>query len=203
MSSTRAAILDACWRLLDAGRAPLAMDDVAAGAGVSRQAVYLHFKSKAELVVAVVEHAKKEIGLDEVRARIDGARTGEAALAALIDAHVELTPKLLRASRAIEAERARDPALEAAWQERESSRLSLVRRVVDRLVEERRLARGWSAGDAADLLWALTAAPITEDLLTRRRWSGDALRRRLDGLVRATILCPTHVPNPKKREKKT
>ena len=79
------------------------MEDVASAAGISRQAVYLHFKTKAELIIAVVEHAKTRLGFERAVERIKAAKTGEDALVELFDMHAELTPKIARASRSIEA----------------------------------------------------------------------------------------------------
>jgi AcrR family transcriptional regulator len=188
VSSTRDGILDATWRLLNEASGPLSMEDVASAAGISRQAVYLHFKSKADLVVAVVDHAKKNLGFERAAARIEDAKTAEDALLALFQMHAELTPKIVRASRTIEAERSRDPALDAAWQKREQSRLALIRKVVERLDAEGKLSKAWTVATAADLLWAMTAPGITEDLVVRRRWSREKLGDHLFHLIAGAML---------------
>lgn len=188
MSSTRETILDATWKLLEEAPGPLAMEDVASAAGISRQAVYLHFKNKAELVLAVVEHAKVRLGFDRAVERVKAAKTAEDALVAVFAMHAEFTPKIARASRAIEGERARDPALEAAWQKRESSRLGLTRSVFERLAEEGKLAAPWTVATATDLVWAMTAAGITEDLTVKRRWSREKLGDNLFHLIASAML---------------
>jgi len=188
VSSTREDILDATWRLLDEASGTLSMEDVAKAAGISRQAVYLHFKNKAELVVAVAEHAKTRLGFGKYVERIEQAKSGEEALVALFDMHAELTPKIVRTSRAIEGERARDPNVEAAWQKREGSRLALTRSVIQRLADDGRLAKGWTVPTAVDLVWALTAPGITEDLVVKRRWSRDKLGDSLFHLVAGSLI---------------
>ena len=54
---TRSKILDSALRLLvERGYYGVGMEEVARDAGVSRQALYLHFKSKSELLVAMAQH---------------------------------------------------------------------------------------------------------------------------------------------------
>src|ERR671911_544403 len=54
---TRAALLDATRALLeDEGSAALTMGAVAERAGVSRRAVYLHFASREQLLLALFHH---------------------------------------------------------------------------------------------------------------------------------------------------
>ena len=49
-SETRTRILKAAWTLLEASRGRgVKMGDIASAAGVSRQAVYLHFATRADL----------------------------------------------------------------------------------------------------------------------------------------------------------
>ena len=53
--STRERILTATRRLLEGGRVNVGLEDVAKRAGVSRQAVYLIFGSRAQLLLALVD----------------------------------------------------------------------------------------------------------------------------------------------------
>src|SRR5919107_868965 len=69
---TRTRILEATWRLMEerSGQG-VRMRDVAEAAGISRQAVYDHFGSRAELMVATARYGDEVRGLDE-RLRRDG-----------------------------------------------------------------------------------------------------------------------------------
>ena len=54
---TRTRILNAAWSLLESGRgAGVRMSDIAKEAGISRQALYLHFPNRADLLVATTQH---------------------------------------------------------------------------------------------------------------------------------------------------
>ena len=61
---TRRKILDTAWKLLEAGGRPTRMSDFARAAGISRQALYLHFPSRAELLVAVTRHVDQVKDID-------------------------------------------------------------------------------------------------------------------------------------------
>src|SRR5688572_22466624 len=60
MSSLRARILDETRHLIGENGAAISMSDVAAAAGVSRQAVYLHFPSRARLFLELVRQMDDE-----------------------------------------------------------------------------------------------------------------------------------------------
>ena len=56
------------------------MEEVARAVGVSRQAIYLHFKSKSELVVAMAEYADELINVLELIQRREETATAIEAL---------------------------------------------------------------------------------------------------------------------------
>ena len=62
---TRAAILDAAWRLLEE-QGPIAttMEAVASAAGVTRRGLYLHFASRTDLLVALIHHVDQTLDLE-------------------------------------------------------------------------------------------------------------------------------------------
>jgi len=58
---TRTRILKSAWKLLEAeGANAVRMGDIAKAAGISRQALYLHFPARADLLIATTRY------LDEV-----------------------------------------------------------------------------------------------------------------------------------------
>lgn len=74
-TSTSARILDAALKVAsERGLARLTLDDVAAGAGVSRQTVYRHFGRRDALVTQVILR-EEAVVLDRVRQAIDDATT--------------------------------------------------------------------------------------------------------------------------------
>src|SRR5687768_18337288 len=53
-TTTREQLLETAWRLFQSDPAAASMGRIAAEAGVSRQALYLHFQSRAGLLLALV-----------------------------------------------------------------------------------------------------------------------------------------------------
>src|SRR5918997_1264785 len=76
-SETRTRILEATWQLMEERNGQgVRMRDVAEAAGISRQAVYDHFGSRAELMVETARYGDQVRGLDERLRRYRAASTG-------------------------------------------------------------------------------------------------------------------------------
>ena len=156
--------------------AGLGLDDVAKAAGVSRQALYLHFGSRGALLLALVEFVDREEGLGEYVEDVRAAPTALEALGRLVTLNATYEPRIRAIAVAHDVARRGDPELEAAWQDRMRGRRRLCAHVTERLEHEGRLAEGLTTGDATDLLWAILSTHVHEDLVGERRWS----RRRYD-----------------------
>ena len=74
---TRTRILAATWQLLEekSGK-EVRMQDIARAAGISRQAVYFHFKSRSELLVATTHYVDEIRDVDGRIRRWEAATTG-------------------------------------------------------------------------------------------------------------------------------
>ena len=185
MTSTRAArtrmrILEAARHVLEeGGYHGVGLESVAAAAGVSRQSIYVHFGSKAHLLLALVAYVDEQEGLSELGDAVERAPSALEALHRLVDLVAELTPRVYRTAAVLEAARLEAHEAEVAWADRMLSRRRRCARIISRLADEGRLAPGWSRADAADLLWALTGFRVWEDLVLRREWSTARFRRHL------------------------
>src|SRR5918994_4483540 len=94
---TRLHILEAARRLLEEhGYHGTGLEAVAASAGVSRQSIYLHFGSKAQLMLALVAHVDEEAGLAELAEAVDRAPSALAALGSFVELVATLTPRVYR-----------------------------------------------------------------------------------------------------------
>ena len=185
---TRAALLDATREILEQrGFESLTMAAVAATAGVSRRAVYLHFASRAALVDALFQHIAEHEGLDDSTRRVWAAPDGAAALDEWARHLAHYHGRLLAVSRAVERVRRGDA--DAARHRRRVVRAQLAncRRLAARLDQEGRLAPPWTVDSATDMLWALISTDMIEGLLVERRWSRRRLAEHLAVLLRSTF----------------
>jgi AcrR family transcriptional regulator len=182
---TEQRILDAAWRLFERrGHADVRLEDIARAARLSRQAVYLHFAGRADLLVRLVEHIQARLGVPARLARIDGAASGAGMLDELVRFSADYTPLMYPFARALDAIRRHDPAAAAAWDARLQSRLARARAIARRLHVDGRLARGVTVAVATDLIWTMTSIATWEDLVVRRRWTA----RRYAAWIRTALV---------------
>lgn len=186
-ASTREALLEAGASLLlgpEAGE--LSMGAVAARAGVSRQATYLHFPSRAALLLGVVDYANDKRGLSRRTQRIASAADAYTALDAFMSTAVWQAAHLGAALRAVRRLLEDDAELAESFRERKGRRAA-ARDVVDRLADEGSLALHLTPRAAASLLMAVSAPESCEELL-RDGWSVKRASRELSRVAR-TALC--------------
>lgn len=186
---TRALILRAVLDLF-AERANLTFtfEELARRAGVSRQTVYAHFPDRASLFVALADHTRSELDARTLTAAVYEAATALDALTATVDFHMAYTMRILGPYRAIEIERARDPAILAAFAGRDVGKLQTVRHVVTRLKAEGQLDESWTIDAATDLVSALLSAAVSAELVEQKGWTPVELRERLLLTFRRTLL---------------
>lgn len=182
--ATRARILDAALRLVTKrGGADVKLGDVAREAGVSRQALYLHFADRAGLFLALVRHADDRRGLAAAIQRIQEAPSGETALREMAATQARMNPAIWPLARAFESVRRQDDAAERSWQERLAHRLEGCRAIVAQVAREGLLRPDLSRDVAADLLWTLSSLRMWEDLVLLRGWSAQQYEQRLGDLM--------------------
>jgi AcrR family transcriptional regulator len=171
---TRKRILEKTWHLMEKRRGQgVKISDIARAAGVSRQAVYLHFGSRAQLLVATVRYVDEVKNINE---RLEGMSTAANALQVL-ENYVEFwgnyIPEIYGLAKALLAVRESDRDAAAAWDDRMEALHQGWRSVVECFVREDLLAPEWDPNRAADAAWAITSVTVWENLTVERGWSTD------------------------------
>jgi AcrR family transcriptional regulator len=188
LRDTRVAVLDAARALFEStGYHGTGLESVAKRAGVSRQAIYLHFSSKADLLRALHERINEQDVEPPFRA-VWSADTVEQALDAWVAASAEAIPKFIVIASALNAARRFDADVEATWEAPKHSHYDDCKRLARRLGSERRLAKGVTVADAADILWNLTGIWSYESLVQDRGWSVQRWSRWVGELLRQQLL---------------
>ena len=154
-------------------RGDLTMGDVAAWAGLSRQAVYLHFGNRGALLAALLEH------LEEPAEDPLIAPSARAAVAALVARHAGSFGRLYPVASLM--------ASFAPWQQWEDRRLADCRALAERFRVEGALAPHLSIEAAADLLWTLTSLAVWRDLVIGRGWSAERYRSHVTFLATGAL----------------
>lgn len=191
--SSRIRILDAALSLLvERAGAEVTMADIAAAAGVSRQAVYLHFPDRAALLVALVRHADERRGVvDEIR-KVTEAPSGAHAVAELVGLQARMNPTVWPLARALDGLRRTDEDAERSWRDRLENRLEGCRQIVGRLAAEGRLRPGLDPGIATDLLWTMTSLRTWEDLVLDRGWRPERYAEFLTDTLLSVLTTGSH-----------
>jgi len=190
-SNTREKILKATWKLLeDQPGESVSMATIAKAAGISRQALYLHFPARAELLIATARHLDEVFKVDERLAASRQASTGRERLDAYIDAWGNYIPEIYGISRAFMALQRTDAAAEAAW----TDRMQAVRHggaaAVKALKADGDLNPDLSQPRATDLLWMLLSVPNWEQLRQTCGWSQKAYIQQMKHLAQKTLIKP-------------
>jgi AcrR family transcriptional regulator len=167
---TRERILGATWSLLEGGGSKVRMADIAAAAKISRQALYLHFPTRAELLIAATRHVDEVKDVDARLAASRSAPTGRARLAAFIAAWGGYIPEIHGVGRALMAMQGTDAEAASAW----SDRMRAVRHgcaaAVDALQRDGDLAPSFTPETATDFLSMLVSVPNWEHLVLDCGW---------------------------------
>lgn len=166
------------------------MRDVAARAGVSRQALYLHFADRTALFLEVARSADAGLRTPQRQRRVDEAPDGRQALREAVALQAWLKPRLKGVATAMDVLRRSDPAAAAAWEEREHARLERCVQLMKRLRHDGCLASPWDIDSAAQCFWAVTSQRVWSDLVEDQGWSTARYRRHLTALLEAALLEP-------------
>jgi AcrR family transcriptional regulator len=161
---------------------------VAKKAGVSRQAIYLHFPSKAELLTALHLHifASDVVPALERHPTTDGM-TALDALDATIAVDVEVASKVWQIHEALTMARRQHPEVEETLRPREEERYGGLLDLGRRLEREGALPPKIPVGTFADMLWGLLNIGTYRSLVIERGWSIDQYMRWVRDTIRLQI----------------
>jgi len=186
---TRERILKETWHLMEKSQGQgVRLQDIANAAGVSRQAVYMHFGSRAGLLIATTHYLDKTLKLDERVQPYRNAPTAIEALDAFIEFWVNYIPDIYGLAKALLAARETDEDAAVAWEDRMKAVRSGCQRVVERLNQEGLLAADWSVDEATDFFWALLSVRNWENLTLACGWTNAQFIERTKQILRATLV---------------
>src|SRR5918998_3613291 len=186
---TRDRILEATRRLMEERRGQgVPMRDVADAAGISRQAVYDHFGSRARLLVATTHYVDEVRGLEERRRRFQAATTGVEHLEAYVDFWGNYIPEVYGMAKALLAARETDEAAAAAWDDRMGAVRESCRYTIEALHGDGMLAPEWSRDEAVDLMWTMLSIRNWEQLTIDGGWSTSQYVGGMQKLLKRTFV---------------
>jgi AcrR family transcriptional regulator len=187
-TNSRTQILEAALALITRrGDASVTVAEIGKAAGVSRQAVYLNFVDRADLMLALVRFVDERRGLSRELEKIRSAPDGLAAVRELVALQARGNPEVRAIARALDAVRRTDAEVERSWQDRLNDRLQGCRQIVSRLEADGVLRKDLKPAAAADLLWSITSLRAWDDLILQRGWSAKQYEKRIYELLVASL----------------
>ncbi|HEX6195254.1 MAG TPA: TetR/AcrR family transcriptional regulator [Jiangellaceae bacterium] len=189
---TRAQILDVAWKLMTEHGVGVPMRDVADRVGISRQALYLHYPSRADLLTAMTRQHDVQSGIAQRFIAAAAAPSAVEALEAVIRTWFDYVPDILPVARALQAAAATDPAAAEAWWDRMTAATRPIRRVVERLHAEGVLDPSWETEAAVQFLWSLTHVRAWDDLVVHYGWSPEAFVERQTEAAKRILLTASY-----------
>lgn len=173
------------------------MSDIAAGAGVSRQALYLHFSSRTDLLVETTRYGDKVRDIDQRLVRWRAATSGLDLLEAFIEFWGNYIPEIYGIARALLAARDTDEAAAAAWTDRMAAIRGGCQYIVETLHKESKLVSTWTTAQATDMLWTIVSIRNWEQLTQECGWSNESYVDWLRAITQRILLKTIEQPaNP-------
>jgi AcrR family transcriptional regulator len=185
---TRSKILGAALALLEAGGGAVRMADIAKAAGVSRQAVYLHFATRADLLIAATRHLDEIKDVDARLRESRAAQSGVERLDAYIEAWGNYIPEVYGVARALLELSQRDAEAAAAWVDRMEAMRDGCAAAVKALKRDGALSENFSVAKATDVLAALLSIRNWEQLVQENGWSQRQYIEGMKTIARASLV---------------
>jgi AcrR family transcriptional regulator len=186
---TRTRILETTVRMLEEhGGRGVRVGDIAKAAGISRQAVYLHFASRTELLVAATKYLDEVLEVDRRLAPSRAAKSGVERLALYIECWGNYIPEIYGVAKALLLAQDTDEAAAAAWQDRMLAMRDGCRAAIDALHSDGKLASGWTRKKATDVLWSMLLVPTWENLTVKCGWSNQQYVRWMKTVAERTFV---------------
>ncbi len=184
-SGTRDRILKAALKLLEASQGKgVRMTDIAKRAGISRQALYLHFSTRAELLIATTYYLDEVKGVEDRLVPSRTAQSGIERLDAFIEAWGTYIPEIYGIAKALLAMRDTDEAAAEAWDERMQDMREGCEAAINALNRDKMLSLDHSPNQATDILWTMLSVRNWEQLTIECGWPQEKYIETLKSLAR-------------------
>lgn len=189
---TRQKILDSTLKLLEksAGGKEVRMSDIAKDAGISRQAVYLHFPTRADLLIAVTYRLDEIYDAAGRLVKPTDAKTGLLRLEAYIEAWFGYLPLIYGVVKAMMDMRDQDDAAKEAYDLRMQHIRNACETTILALKNENQLQEHLTTEVATDILWTMLSIPTWEQYRFQCGWTAQECILRTQLNAKAVLLKP-------------
>ena len=185
---TKTRILDTTWKLLEKRIEKNRMSDIAKAVGISRQALYLHYPTRTELLIATTKHIDT---VKKVNQRLELSRTAGSGIERLhffIKAWGGYIPEIHGISVALRNMRKNDKAAAEAWDDRMQAVRHGCQAAVVAIAKDGKLKFDLSEQIATDILWTLLTIENWEKLVIDCAWPQSTYEQKMIELAETALL---------------
>jgi AcrR family transcriptional regulator len=185
---TKMRILETTWKVLETRIDKNRMSDIAKAVGISRQALYLHYPTRAELLIATTRHIDT---VKKVNQRLELSRAAGSGLERLhffIKAWGGYIPEIHGISVALRNMRKNDKAAAKAWDDRMQAVRHGCQAAVRAIAKDGKLKSDLTEQVATDILWTLLTVENWEKLVLDCAWSQSAYEDKMTELAEIALL---------------
>jgi AcrR family transcriptional regulator len=185
---TKMRILETTWKVLETRIDKNRMSDIAKAVGISRQALYLHYPTRAELLIATTKHIDT---VKKVNQRLELSRAAGSGLERLhffIKAWGGYIPEIHGISVALRNMRKNDKAAAKAWDDRMQAVRHGCQAAVRAIAKDGKLKSDLTEQVATDILWTLLTVENWEKLVLNCAWSQSAYEDKMTELAEIALL---------------
>jgi AcrR family transcriptional regulator len=185
---TKMRILETTWKVLETRIDKNRMSDIAKAVGISRQALYLHYPTRAELLIATTRHIDT---VKKVNQRLELSRAAGSGLERLhffIKAWGGYIPEIHGISVALRNMRKNDKAAAKAWDDRMQAVRHGCQAAVRAIAKDGKLKSELTEQVATDILWTLLTVENWEKLVLDCAWSQSVYEDKMTELAEIALL---------------
>ena len=187
-AQTKIRILETTWKLLETRIDKNRMSDIAKAVGISRQALYLHYPTRAELLIATTKHIDTVKKVDQRLELSRAAGSGLERLHFFIKAWGGYIPEIHGISVALRNMRKNDKAAAKAWDDRMQAVRHGCQAAVRAIAKDGKLKSDLTEQVATDILWTLLTVENWEKLVLDCAWSQSAYEDKMTELAEIALL---------------
>lgn len=164
------------------------MSDIAKAAGISRQALYLHFKTRSDLLIATTQFMDEELDVGKRLSTYRTATDPVEKIEAYVKAWAGHMEDIQGMARALLAASPTDAEAYEAWNERMDAIHLQCRMMTDRLAKDGRLNPALSPKRAADLFAVAISFENWDRLRRHFGWSQKSYTTHTTRMILSTIV---------------
>ncbi len=168
----------------------VSLAEIGRRAGVSRQAIYLHFASRFDLLRQLADYVDEVEGLPELQEWVLAADFPAEMLDRIAALHATHRPKVAHVATALDRAILEEPELEEIWQDRIAGRRELARHAARLMQDHNALLPHWDEETAVDFIAAVDSFQTWRELVMGRTWSAEQYHRMVSRILRETLLKP-------------